>query len=199
MKKIPEEVRQAIRDLYAQGGLTYSQVAAQLGVTNNCVVETLVQKRTMTLEDRFWQFVDKSAGPDACWPWVGSLRPSGYGQLYVGEFKRPVAASRVSMKIHTGEWPIEACHKCDNPPCVNPAHLFNGTRKDNMQDCSAKGRVRLPNLKGTQVHNCKLTTDDVFHIRTLFHLCKIQDLAKAFGVSRSHIGNVYTGRDRKDG
>jgi hypothetical protein len=198
-RKIPEEVRQAVRDLYAQGGLTYDDVASQLKVTKNLVSETLQVTRTKTLADRFWAFVDKSAGPDGCWPWTGSYKDTGYGQLYVNEFKRPVVASRVSLYLETGEWPEEACHKCDNPPCVNPAHLFDGSRQDNMQDCASKGRVVVPALRGVNNPHGKLTEDDVFQIRTLYPFCRPSDLAKAFGVSRGHVVNIFNRRDRANG
>jgi hypothetical protein len=199
MRKIPEAVRQSVRDLYGQGDLTYTQVAQALNVTENLVRETLVKHRSKSLENRFWSYVDKSAGPGECWPWIGSLTVNGYGQLYVNELKRPVVASRVSLYLVTGEWPEEACHKCDNPPCVNPAHLFDGTRKDNMQDCASKGRLVLPGLKGIHAPGAKLTEDDVFHIRTLYPFCRPQELAKAFGVSRGHVVNIFNRRDRANG
>lgn len=197
MRKIPEEIRQSIRDLYAQGGLTYDQVAEQLGVAKNCVVDSLVTKRTKTLADRFWEKVDVR-GPDECWLWAASIKDCGYGQIYVNELGRSVAASRVSWFLAYGEWPLECCHKCDVRRCVNVAHLFNGDRAANMQDCRNKGRLKIPSVKrGITNPRGKLTEDDVFHIRTLYHLCKPQDLAAAFGVSRGHIVNVYNRRDRK--
>jgi len=198
MKKIAPEVRQAIREIKSQEfHLTYQQIACRLNVTCNAVLETLQVKRTKSLEDRFWSFVDKSNGPDACWEWAGSRTAYNYGQLYVNEFKRPVAASRISLYLKNGKWPIEACHRCDNPPCVNPGHLFDGTRKDNMQDCSRKGRCSVPKLRGYDKPGAKLTSDDVWQIKTLRHLCTDKDLAAAFGVSRSHVGNICSGRDRK--
>lgn len=198
MRKISEEIRQKVRDEYAKGGVTYKEVAVTLGVGINIVRESCEKKKVhRTLEERFWLYVDKSGGPEACWPWIGSLNPNGYGQIYVDEFKRPVVASRVSLFLSNGEYPVEACHRCDNPPCVNPAHLWDGTRTDNMKDCSAKGRVYAPSLRGLDNAGGKLSSDDVWQIRTLAYLCKPQDLAVAFGVSRGHIVNVINRRDRK--
>jgi hypothetical protein len=199
VNKIPEEIRQAIRDLHAlEESLTRKQIAERLLVSINCVNETLAKPIPATLEERFWLHVDKSGGPNACWLWTASLTSNGYGQIRVPELNRPVVASRVSLFLQNGKWPSgDACHKCDNPPCVNPSHLFDGTRADNMQDCSRKGRVYTPSLRGTDNWKGKLTSDDVFHIKTLHHLCNRKDLATCFGVGVSHIGNIIKGRDRK--
>lgn len=94
------------------------------------------------MESNFWRHVDKR-GPDECWPWTGGRNAKGYGCFSI-RGKRSVA-TRASLEIATGK-PVPdgmlACHTCDNPPCVNPAHLFVGTPRDNMQDQVAKGRSR---------------------------------------------------------
>jgi hypothetical protein len=93
---------------------------------------------------RFWANVDKR-GPDECWEWMASRKPTGYGQFMVsGKMKR---VHRYSWELHTGAPPpadMSLCHRCDNPPCVNPAHLFVGTQKDNIQDALRKGRLHSP-------------------------------------------------------
>jgi hypothetical protein len=77
-----------------------------------------------------------------CWIWHGSKNGDGYGCLsFMG---KSMGAHRASWLIHNGEIPEgkSVLHECDNPPCVNPAHLFLGTQGDNVRDCARKGRIR---------------------------------------------------------
>jgi hypothetical protein len=91
---------------------------------------------SMTLEERFWL---KARKTDGCWSWAGRLR-QGYGQIAVNG--KTVSASRASWVIHFGDIPagMLVCHKCDNPECANPEHLFLGTQKANAEDMVKKGR-----------------------------------------------------------
>jgi hypothetical protein len=102
------------------------------------------------LSVRFWARVDKNGPiPDhhptigPCWLWTGGLAPNGYGRLEPGDGETRYA-HRISYKMHVG--PIAAgmdcCHRCDVRACVRPDHLFEGTRRDNVQDMVAKGRAR---------------------------------------------------------
>ena len=90
----------------------------------------------------FWARVDRSAGDEACWPYTGSRRGNGYGRLRL--FGKYELAHRVAYRLTAGDIPdaLHVCHRCDNPPCCNPAHLFVGTHQDNMNDKVAKGRGR---------------------------------------------------------
>src|SRR6266404_4287882 len=90
-------------------------------------------------EPRFWKKVIKS---DGCWEWSGSRDTWNYGLIWLN--KRIEKAHRMSWLIHNGELPkgVLILHKCDNPPCVRPDHLYAGTPKDNMQDAIKRGRFR---------------------------------------------------------
>lgn len=89
---------------------------------------------------RFWEKV-RSDSPQACWEWIGRRLPFGHGHFDVAH-GQPMLAHRYSWELVNGTIPDDLCvlHRCDNPPCVNPAHLFLGTRTDNNRDKSAKGR-----------------------------------------------------------
>lgn len=100
-------------------------------------------KKRKTLAERFWEKVVKT---ETCWLWTASSNARGYGSMVDNGKQR--RATHISWELHTGEkWPqgMYACHKCDNPPCVNPEHLFAGTQRDNIWDAKAKGRIKAPN------------------------------------------------------
>ena len=93
-------------------------------------------------QKRFWAKVD-IRGADECWLWTACRYPYGYGKFTLclaGKKKRTCDAHRLAFFLATGEWPPMVLHKCDVPPCSNPRHLKAGTRQDNMDDMTSKGR-----------------------------------------------------------
>lgn len=91
---------------------------------------------------RFWEHVDRR-DEDECWEWKGAHDGRGYGQIAVGAGVAPLKAHRLSWEIHNGRIPdgLVVCHSCDNPSCVNPAHLSPGTQQENMVQASERGRL----------------------------------------------------------
>lgn len=101
----------------------------------------------MTIEERFWNHVEAIPEGSGCWEWTGATVKDGYGRVelsHLGKRIRAVMAHRLSWGIHMGPIPpgMSVLHHCDNPPCVNPAHLFLGTQADNIRDMILKGRYR---------------------------------------------------------
>jgi flavodoxin len=137
-----------------------------------------------------------------CWEWIGAVKGSDplkrYGNLVVGSridgSRRSVAAHRYSYEVFKGEIPhgMFVCHKCDNPSCVNPDHLFLGTRQDNINDRESKGRNKPPKiLSGENGTNSKLTWNDVEEIRHWIQQGWNQtELAKKYKVSPRTISDI---------
>lgn len=144
---------------------------------------------------RFWSKVDKSAGPDGCWLWAGSIHDR-YGRFKISG--RLCLAHRVSVELNGGCIPdgMYVCHHCDNPACVNPDHLFIGSAKDNKHDCIAKGRMPtgdnhwtrrrpecLAHPKGELHGGAKLTAEDVIAIRSEYAAGRLmRELSAQFGI-----------------
>ena len=126
----------------------------------------------MTQEERqiakFWRRVDKSPEPNGCWLWTGPMQNMGYGRMRFGG--KDQLAHRISYKLAYGDWPANfGCHTCDNPKCVRPDHVYDGTHADNMSDCVSRGRNRTPFTDGHKRSLAKrvLTESDVFRILDL--------------------------------
>lgn len=138
------------------------------------------------LEEDFQRWVDKSGD---CWLWTGALDKDGYGIFSYAKVTRRanvVALQLDGRPVSAGQY---ACHHCDNPSCVNPGHLYPGTPTENMADARLRNRLRV----GEQSHLSKLTEASVREIRSLRHM-KQPALAEMFGVSRSNISMILSGK-----
>lgn len=148
-----------------------------------------------TPEERFWRFVKKSNG---CWIWTGHIDYKGYG-TFRGYNGKMTKAHAFSYRLHHGKIPRDnshfgrlfILHHCDNPPCVNPDHLFLGTNADNRADVVAKGR---------KVGNSKLTWDEVREVRRLWQTTEWTqvNLGRVFNVSQATIGHIVRGNTWKE-
>jgi hypothetical protein len=130
------------------------------------------------LADRFWAKVDKSG---ECWEWRGALQTKGYGVIRIDG--RLQLTHRVSHDLEVG--PVEGLnvlHRCDNPKCVRPSHLFLGTQADNMTDKASKGRASK-----------KLTAEDVRYIKAATGV-PYKDLAWLFHVDPTLISQIMRGK-----
>ena len=144
---------------------------------------TGVYKRP-ALADRFWSKVAKG---DGCWEWQGGRTPTGYGVFGMGNTVR--GAHRVAWELIYGPIPTDRwiLHHCDNPPCVNPQHLFLGDRSTNVRDMHAKGRRSL--------RNDKLTREQALEIRHMAvegHFNQ-RDIGDMFGVTQCTVSRIKTG------
>ena len=147
-------------------------------------------KETISLEDKFWYFVDVK-GEDDCWEWTGTLYRQGYGRFYHRDTVE-VKSHRVSFLINFGEIPLDSLiyHKCNNRKCVNPKHIYAGSITSNMEDLSSSGV-----LKGEKNSQAKLTEELVIKIREeYFHTFEnTRSLAKRYNVSQPLISKIVRG------
>lgn len=152
---------------------------------------------TIPLKERLYSkiVVNKRSG---CWEWTGTKR-NGYGRLIVGSrvngTRRNMSAHRLSYELNYGPIPekMEVCHKCDNPACINPSHLFLGTKADNSADRDRKGRNIIHT--GEEQPMAKLTKKAVKDARweRAFRGTTFQRLAEKYGVSKKTIQNAVKG------
>lgn len=138
------------------------------------------------------------APDDGCWVWRRTRNNQGYGTFTI-RGKTFYAHRKAWEHANRREIPVgmHVCHRCDNPACINPSHLFLGTRSDNMRDCVRKGRARtpVPVLRGESNGSAKLTASQVLDIRERLAAGAVQlDVARAYGVSQSAVSNIKRGK-----
>lgn len=141
---------------------------------------------------RFWSSIERDTD-SGCWIWKAWLRPDGYGLFSIkGKAYR---ASRISWQIANGDIPKGLCvlHNCpqgDNPACINPAHLFLGTRQENTKDMLRKNR----SAKGEAHSHAKLTEKEVREIRQLYATGTFsqEELGNAYGVRAPLVSRIVS-------
>jgi LysM repeat protein len=164
-----------------------------------------VRARQSTTE-RLWSKITKAQDANSCWPWTGPVGTRGYGLLTVAS--KTKQAHRLVWEEQHGAISdgMVICHKCDNPNCCNPNHLFIGTQKDNLADCRAKGRFPAGprhglalhperRARGSKVSTAKLTERDIpeiYHAKVAGD--SIYAIAERYGVSASTIHLVCKGK-----
>lgn len=128
---------------------------------------------------------------DDCWEWNGANKQNGYGHFYLDG--RGIPAHRAAYFLFNGSIPagMDVCHACDNRKCINPSHLWLGTRAENLRDAVTKGRMVIPNLRGSSNGNSKLSWDKVRAIRARKSAGESQrELAWHFHVSESLVSQI---------
>lgn len=163
----------------------------------------VLHRRTPT-EPRFWERIQTT--DRGCWEFTGKCDCHGYGTIWVSEEQRIMFTHRYSWSLAHGEIPegLDVLHKCDNPPCVNPDHLFLGTQSDNAKDMHQKGRRHVPTVEISQkisaAHNplANLDPEKVMEIRRLSSQGEsYRKIAAKFDVTKTTIRNIVLKRTWK--
>jgi len=155
----------------------------------------------MSLVEKFSKYLPDILNENECWEWQGSInhKKGGYGQL--SHNNKLLKAHRVSYEIHYAKPlnELHCLHKCDNPSCVNPMHLFAGTNLDNIRDKVSKGRCYTGNQKGEKNGASKLTDSDVIKIRELYKTGNYTTfkLGEMYNVNRSTISYIINNKTFK--
>lgn len=142
--------------------------------------------------EEFGRKLDKCGGPEACWIWTGLKNKRGYGATSFDSVW--ISAHRLAFYFEHGEIPkgMCVCHKCDNPACCNPKHLFLGTRVENVSDMVSKERQ----ARGMKHHSAKITEQQVLEMRRLYLETKVpvRIIAERFRVKRQTASRAILGK-----
>ena len=163
---------------------------------------------TKTALERFLLYISESSHPNGCWIWEGMKSHNGYGRFRIRGGKR-IPAHRYSYELFKGKIKsgLLVCHSCDNPPCVNPEHLWMGTQKQNIDDMIKKKRGgfgsgvdpnSVPKLKGTAHPRAKLTDEKVKKMRQLSKEgLTNRELGRLFNISEYTVSGIILGNEWK--
>jgi ribosome-binding protein aMBF1 (putative translation factor) len=170
-----------------------SQYCSHLGKRGQTLPTKGVAK--VSLSERFWSKVDKRTDNE-CWLWTGATYVQGYGYLAGTRGEKQFKAHRLSYELNKGRIPegMDVCHECDNPPCVNPTHLWLGTRGDNNRDRSNKGRGRENRQWGADNPRAKITIKEVNEIREMVARGVSQTaVAAEFDIKQPQVSRIIRG------
>lgn len=214
-KEISAETIMKARSLYEDHGLSIEQVARECRI-NRSTMQNRLQESGMVLRTRgdasranAHQTIDAALSsqreicPSGCWEWTGCIQANGYGRM---TFRRKSDYVHIwAYQAYIGETirGLDVCHSCDNRKCINPDHLFIGTRLENMQDCAAKGRTAkgemLGDRRGESGPAAKLTWDQVRALRAAMPSGKgMHEYAARLGISVDNVRLILRGKTWKE-
>lgn len=153
-----------------------------------------IPKLTGKQIERFWKYIDipnQLLNKNACWLWNGLTNIHGYGVF--GLNRKSYNAQRIMYLLSYPAWKQDTyiCHKCDNPQCCNPKHLFAGTAKDNVIDRDNKGRGKVPDQKGSNHSRTKLTEANIIDMRKQYAQgVKQGTLAKQYNIGQYQVSRI---------
>lgn len=197
-------------------GSSFERIKSDTKEINFCSLECWskvsgIFKSCKTLPDAFDKWIKDVKIPldqeKDCWIWIGKLdtwdddyrHKNGHYGVFIWPGRRgvgrPIGAHIASYKLFTGDENtkgFQICHTCDNPPCVNPFHLFKGTNKDNQQDCKAKGRKPT----GPQAYKARFTESQIIELRRMYVTGEYTytQLGYLFGVNPSTVSKAVRGK-----
>ena len=193
-----------------KSGKSYSDIAKELGSAKSTIaahcIKLGVNDMPKQIKDFNWLISKSKRNENGCIEWLGGKRnKSGYGATHVDD--KTVHVHRLSWILNFGEIPdgLFVCHKCDNPPCINPEHLFLGTHRDNMLDCQNKGRMVTPTHTQKTYDNYPVNAvmplEEALKIKEIVinrGKRSLQSIADEFGLKLSYIKDISSGRTLKN-
>jgi hypothetical protein len=194
--KLSEETRQKMSEVKKGKPGRRLSGEAKIKISETLKLYNNKRRETRDVIKIFWSKVIIK-GKDDCWEWTGNKDKDKYGLFYIDGINHRVHRFSFTLSggILNSDNPL-VLHRCDNPGCVNPAHLFAGSQKDNIYDCIKKGRRRY--ITGEKHHRTKLSDKEVSEIRDL-RVNKVftySEISKLYPISQSAIWNICNMRHR---